>query len=132
MEVSSSQTVHPGATSEAKTLPLHLGRQGCPGQLPFQCWLGSHLIGNPLSFADISSKMEQVIENQDYETLFGLGKDIIAAFFIGGFLLAFVSTPICYFVVKNMVIQYRLNKEKRRLKKLEKRNAPDSGDLNTK
>ena len=99
---------------------------------PFQCWLGSHLIGNPLSFADISSKMEQVIENQDYETLFGLGKDIIAAFFIGGFLLAFISTPICYFVVKNMVIQYRLNKEKRRLKKLEKLNARDSGNLNAK
>ncbi|XP_059746882.1 pleckstrin homology domain-containing family H member 1 isoform X3 [Bos taurus] len=33
MEDSSSQTVHPGATSEAKTLPLHLGRQGSPGQL---------------------------------------------------------------------------------------------------
>ncbi len=99
---------------------------------PFQCWLGSHLIGNPLDFADISSKMEQVIENQDYETLFGLGKDIIAAFFIGGFLLAFVSTPICYFVVKNMVIQYRRNKEKKRLKKLEKLNVHDSGNFNTK
>ncbi|KAF4017584.1 hypothetical protein G4228_008788 [Cervus hanglu yarkandensis] len=33
VEDSSSQTVHPGATSEAKTLPLHLGRQGSPGQL---------------------------------------------------------------------------------------------------
>ncbi|XDB54220.1 hypothetical protein AB1E18_007690 [Capra hircus] len=33
VEDSSSRTVHPGATSEAKTLPLHLGRQGSPGQL---------------------------------------------------------------------------------------------------
>ena len=99
---------------------------------PFQCWLGSYLIGNPLSFSEISAGLEEVIKYQDYETLFLLGKDLIVAFFIGGFLLAFVSTPICYFVVKNMVIQYRLNKEKRRLKKLEKLNALDSGDLNTK
>ena len=99
---------------------------------PFQCWLGSYLIGHPLSFSTISSKLELVIQNQDYETLFGLGKELIAAFFIGGFLLAFISTPICYYAVRKMVIQYRLNKEKRRLKKLEKLNALDSGDLNTK
>ena len=95
---------------------------------PFQCWLGSHLIGNPLSFADISSKMEEVIENQDYETLFGLGRDIIAAFFIGGFLLAFISTPICYYLVKNLVIRYRAAKEKRRLKKQEKSHGGNPGN----
>ena len=33
VEDSSSQTVHPRATSEAKTLPLRLRRQGPPGQL---------------------------------------------------------------------------------------------------
>ena len=99
---------------------------------PFQCWLGSYLIGNPLSFSTISSQLKEVVENQDYETLFGLGKDLIAAFFIGGFLLAFISTPICYFAVKKMVIQYRLNKEKRRLKKLEKLNAANSRDLSSK
>ena len=32
---------------------------------PFQCWLGSYLIGNPLSFAEISSGLEEVIKNQD-------------------------------------------------------------------
>lgn len=99
---------------------------------PFQCWLGSHLIGNPLSFADISSKLDKVIKEQSYETLFGMGKDIIVAFFIGGFLLAFVSTPICYYTVKYLVIQYRRNKEKRRLKKLEELNVHDSGNFNAK
>ena len=42
MEDSSSRTVHPGATSEAKTLPLHLGRQGCPGQLCLRPRTPSH------------------------------------------------------------------------------------------
>ena len=99
---------------------------------PFQCWMGSYLIGKPLSFSAISSKLELVIQNQDYETLFGLGKDVIAAFFIGGFLLAFISAPICYYAVRKMVIHYRLNKEKRRLKKLEKLNAADSGNHRSK
>ncbi len=99
---------------------------------PFQCWIGSYLIGHPLSFSTIRSRLELVIQNQDYETLFGLGKELIAAFFIGGFLLAFITTPICYYAVKKMVIQYRLNKERRRLKKLEKRNAANSGNLSSK
>ena len=99
---------------------------------PFQCWLGSWLIGDPLRFSDIRSKLELVFRNQDYASLFSLGKNLVASFFIGGFLLAFVSTPICYVLVKNMVIQYRKNKEKRRLKKLEKLNAADSGNHSSK
>ena len=95
---------------------------------PFQCWLGSYLIGNPLSFSEISAGLEEVIKNQDYETLFLLGKDLVASFFIGGFLLAFISTPICYFLVKNLVIRYRQAKEKRRLKKQEKLHGGDSGN----
>jgi len=95
---------------------------------PFQCWLGSWLIGNPLSLAEISSELEQVLKEQDYQTLFGLGRDLVVSFFIGGFLLAFISTPICYYLVKNMVIQYRLRKEKRRLKKQERPDGGDSGN----
>ena len=95
---------------------------------PFQCWLGSYLIGNPLSFAEISSGLEEVIKNQDYETLFLLGKELVISFFIGGFLLAFISTPICYFLVKTLVIRYRAAKEKRRMKKQEKPHAGDPGN----
>ena len=95
---------------------------------PFQCWMGSYLIGNPLSFSEISAGLEEVIKYQDYETLFLLGKDLIAAFFIGGFLLAFISTPICYYLVKNLVIHYRAAKDKRRLKKQEKLHGGDSGN----
>ena len=95
---------------------------------PFQCWLGSYLIGSPLSFEEICSKLEQVLEKQDYGTLFSLGKTLILAFFAGGFLLAAVSTPICYYLVKYLVIEYRRNKEKRRLKKLEKLHGGNAGN----
>ncbi len=86
---------------------------------PFQCWLGSRLLGSSLTFAEIEKQLEMVFKNQDYATLFGLGKTLIASFFIGGFLLAFISTPICYYAVKYLVIQYRRRKELRRLKKQE-------------
>ena len=95
---------------------------------PFQCWLGSYLIGNPLSFSEISSGLEEVIKNQDYETLFLLGKELVVSFFIGGFLLAFITTPICYCLVKNLVIRYRAAKEARRLKKKEKLHGGSPGN----
>ena len=92
---------------------------------PFQCWLGCLLIGQPLTLPEIRSQLEQVFQNQDYETLFSLGKTLIVSFFIGGFLLAFISTPVCYYLVKYLVIQYRKNREKRMLKKL---NQQDGGN----
>lgn len=95
---------------------------------PFQCWLGSRLIGSPLSFSEITSKLELVFENQDYETLFSLGKDLLISFFVGGLLLACISTPVCYYFVKYLVVQYRRNKEKRLLKKQGRFNGGDSGN----
>ena len=86
---------------------------------PFQCWLGSRLIGSPLEMKEIQLQLEEVFRNQDYETLFSLGRTLIASFFIGGFLLAFISTPVCYYMVKYLVIEYRRSKELRRRKKLE-------------
>ncbi|MBO4647501.1 MAG: DUF2062 domain-containing protein [Lentisphaeria bacterium] len=95
---------------------------------PFQCWLGSWLIGKPLELEEITSKVELILKKQDYQTLFSLGSDLVISFFIGGFLLAAVSTPICYYLVKRLVIHYRQNKEKRRLRKQEQLNGRDPGD----
>ncbi len=93
---------------------------------PFQCWLGSRLLGSSLTFSEIHTQLDMVIENQDYATLFSLGKTLIASFFIGGFLLAFISTPICYYVVKYLVIQYRRRQELKRKKKQEQLNGGNS------
>ena len=92
---------------------------------PFQCWLGSRLLGSTLTFSEIHARLEMVFRNQDYATLFSLSKTLVASFFIGGFLLAFITTPIFYYSVKYLVIQYRRRKEIRRLKKQER---PDGGN----
>lgn len=50
-----------------------------------------------------------------------LGAEVMASFFLGGFLLAIILTPLAYFSVKRIVIRARALRERRALRK--KRNA---------
>ena len=58
--------------------------------------------------------MKKVIEAGDYSTLLSLGGELVVSFFLGGFILAAICVPLTYFVVRALVSQYRLAKEKRR------------------
>jgi uncharacterized protein (DUF2062 family) len=80
---------------------------------PLQTYGGAKLMGLPLSYDDIKSAMMDVIEKQNYETLFSLGMDIAIAFFVGGIIMALVFTPITYFGVKYLVDKYRAKNEKK-------------------
>jgi uncharacterized protein (DUF2062 family) len=42
-----------------------------------------------------------------WETVRKLGTEAMASFFIGGFVLAIILTPITYFIVKGIVVRYR-------------------------
>ena len=48
-----------------------------------------------------------------------LGAEVMASFFLGGFLLAIVLTPIAYFAVKRMVVRSRAWRAKRKARMLE-------------
>ncbi len=48
-----------------------------------------------------------------------LGAEVMASFFLGGFLLAIVITPIAYFAVKRMVVRSRAWRAKRKARMLE-------------
>ena len=74
---------------------------------PAQCWVGSRLIGRGLSWDAVTKAMNDVLAHQDWATLMKLSGDLIASFFIGGFLLAAIATPIAYFAVLSMVHAYR-------------------------
>ena len=43
-----------------------------------------------------------------------LGAEVMASFFLGGFLFAIVLTPITYFVVKRFVVRTRARRERRK------------------
>ena len=45
-----------------------------------------------------------------------LGGEIMASFFLGGFLLAMVMTPITYFAVKGLVVRHRRREEEKAAK----------------
>ena len=83
---------------------------------PLQCYVGNHLIGGSLSWTEIFNAMDEVLEKQSFESLFALSTDLIWSFFIGGALLAAVTTPLTYIGVKRLV-------EKRQARRLKKNTA---------
>ena len=84
---------------------------------PIQCWVGNRILCGNLSLDRIQCMMRDVLRLQDYETLFSMGLEVAASFFVGGLLFAAVSTPVCYYAVRRVVINYRHLREKARAKK---------------
>lgn len=84
---------------------------------PVQCYAGSKLIGGDLTYARIHEAMQEVLKNQDYATLFGLGWTLTASFFIGGAILTVVLTPLTYWGVLKLVRRHRALKEKKHLER---------------
>jgi uncharacterized protein (DUF2062 family) len=83
---------------------------------PLQCYVGNHLIGGSLSWAEICKSMDEVLEKQNFESLFALSTDLIWSFFIGGAILTALTTPLTYIGVKRLV-------EKRQARRLKKNSA---------
>lgn len=74
---------------------------------PAQCWVGSRILGEGLSWEMISGAFKEVMAKQDWSSLMELSGHLITSFFIGGFLLAAIATPVTYFGVLSMVRAYR-------------------------
>jgi uncharacterized protein (DUF2062 family) len=55
--------------------------------------------------------MLKVINEQTYDSLVSCGADLVYSFFMGGFLLTAIMTPITYIGVLYMVKSYRSKKE---------------------
>ncbi len=78
---------------------------------PAQCLVGNRLMGGDLSYAAIKEALKNVLQEQSYQALLAIGRELVLAFAIGGALLTAVMTPITYSVVKSLVIHYRIKKE---------------------
>ena len=87
---------------------------------PVQCYVGSRIMGSDLTYSAIKDALRNVLRRQDYDSLFGLGWDLLEAFFIGVLLLTVLMTPVTYYAVKTMVIRYRGLREKLKIKRLQK------------
>ena len=79
---------------------------------PVQIWVGSRLVGMPLTWEyihDISIKLAQIslLRAEGWRVLSEIGGRVLGGFFAGGFLLALVCTPITYWTVQRIVLRYR-------------------------
>ena len=86
---------------------------------PAQIWVGSRLIGAPLTWEYIhgaSAKLAQVslLNAEGWRTLSEIGGRVLGGFFAGGFLLALVCAPVTYWAVKHIVVRYRNMRAARR------------------
>jgi uncharacterized protein (DUF2062 family) len=84
---------------------------------PVQCYIGSYLIGNPLTYQHIKTVFVDVFKHPGYNSLMELGSAVVLSFFAGGLLFGVVSAVIGYFVALKMVIRHRQRKEQKKLKK---------------
>ena len=60
-----------------------------------------------MSYAEVSGALSEVVKEQSFRSLFKVGGDLVAAFFLGGLLLAAVMTPLTYWFVKSLVDRRR-------------------------
>ncbi len=80
---------------------------------PAQCWVGSRLIGAPLSWDYLSNEVLPTLMSASIWSLeglkpfLGLGVRLIGGFFAGGLLMGLVLSPLTYFVVKFLVTKWR-------------------------
>lgn len=91
---------------------------------PFQCWVGSYLVFNPLSLDSLSHRFSDLSKagswSETFHALGALGTDIMIPFFAGGVFFALISAPIGYVVSRRLVLAYLRRKERLRQMRLEK------------
>lgn len=69
---------------------------------PAQTYIVNRLLfGGSLSYESLAAT------EWSWDAVRRLGGDVMASFFLGGFLLAAVMTPLTYFFVKRLVVRYR-------------------------
>lgn len=96
---------------------------------PVQCWAGNKVLElfgcNVVSVTAIVDELKQVgsmsmLSGEFWSALGQLGGGVVAAFFIGGALLAAICVPLTYWGVLRSVERRRARAEQRRLKRREK------------
>ncbi len=85
---------------------------------PLQCFIGSYLLFHPLTYAEVSGKMHNLIHCSEWREALRemgqLGLEIGAAFFAGGALLGGIAAGLGYFLTLRLIAGYRRARDARR------------------
>lgn len=77
---------------------------------PLQCLVGNKLIGGDMTYSKVKEALQNLLQQQNYQAMGELGRDLIISFFVGAALLTLIMTPITYFFVLYSVRKYRTKK----------------------
>ena len=85
-----------------------------PVLYPVQCYLGSFIIGDPLSYGLIKRLVLDAMTDPSLKTAGALSGELIASFLAGGLLLGTVLAIAGYFCTTVMVRRYRARRVRRK------------------
>ena len=88
---------------------------------PVQCYLGSFIIGDLLSYPEIKQLLSDVMTEPSWDSFCALGDELIVSFFVGGLLLGIIVALIGYFSTTKLVRDYRARKIKRKEARISRR-----------
>ena len=81
---------------------------------PAQCYLGSFIIGDLLSYTEIKQLVAEFIADPSWSSICTLGGELIVAFFVGGLLMGGLAAVIGYFLTTAMARRYRIRRAERK------------------
>jgi uncharacterized protein (DUF2062 family) len=74
---------------------------------PVQCYLGSLVIGKPLSLHYLEGTFAKVFKVPNWDSLMALGNDILIPFFVGGALFGIILAVAGYFTTYGLIMRHR-------------------------
>ncbi|NQU40849.1 MAG: DUF2062 domain-containing protein [Lentisphaerae bacterium] len=80
---------------------------------PFQCYIGSFIIGEPLSYALIKQLVMDALRNPSVRTAGALSGQLMASFFAGGLLLGSIAALTGYFIATAVVRRQRTRRARK-------------------
>lgn len=80
---------------------------------PFQCWLGSLLLGSPLDFKELELRFQGFLASPSWSGLTGLGSELLWPFLLGGAALALAFSVPAYYLARYAVRLRRRRKAER-------------------
>ena len=84
---------------------------------PLQCFVGSHLLGEPLSYHRAELLFSDLIRSPSLQSVLALGDDLLVPFFFGGLVLGLLFALLGYLIVIRLVKQFRARRHVRRLQR---------------
>ena len=71
------------------------------------CYLGSRVLGNPLSLKHIESMIKDIFTAFSFEKCWDVGSFVILSYMVGGAIIGGILAVVGYFVSKKLVVKYR-------------------------